>query len=261
MFSNNLGMEKFQYFLYGKEFTLETDQKPLVSIYRKHMVGISPGIQRLIVRSFPYQPFNVQYMKGKEIPIVDALSRVTPTPAEEDGIKIPIVAVNLIMSNLSVSSTEIDLIHEETSKDPTFTLLKHYIHMGWPSECRMLPQELHMFWNYREDLSMENGLITKGARLLIPSTLRRKIMEQIHDGHLGIKKCMLKARESVSWPGISNDIHEAVEKCGICQASSKAAKPVANVSDVPPDAWHTLGTDLFYWNKVDCLVVGDYFSK
>ena len=45
-------MEKFHYFLYGKEFTLETDQKPLVSIYKKHMVDISPGVQRLIVRSF-----------------------------------------------------------------------------------------------------------------------------------------------------------------------------------------------------------------
>ena len=56
-----LGMEMFLYFLYGKEFTLETDQKPLVSIYRKHMVEISPRIQRLVVRSFPYQPFNVQY--------------------------------------------------------------------------------------------------------------------------------------------------------------------------------------------------------
>ena len=44
------GMEKFYYFLYGKEFTLETDQKPLVSIYKKHMVDISPGVQRLIVR-------------------------------------------------------------------------------------------------------------------------------------------------------------------------------------------------------------------
>ena len=47
---------------------------------------------------------------------------------------------------------------------------------------------------------MENGLITKGARLLIPSTLRRKVLEQIHDGHLGIEKCMLKARDSVFWP-------------------------------------------------------------
>ena len=38
-------------------------------------------------------------------------------------------------------------------------------------------------------------------------------------------------------------------------------KPVRNVSDVPPHAWHTLGTDLFYWNKIDCLVIRDYFSK
>ena len=125
----------------------------------------------------------------------------------------------------------------------------------------MLPQELHTFWNYREDLSMENGLITKGARLLIPSTLRKKVLEQIHDGPLGIKKCMLKARDSIFWPGISNDILKTVERCGICQASSKAAKPFGNVSDVPPHAWHTLDTDLFYWNKIDYLVIGDYFSK
>ena len=255
------GMEKFHYFLYGKQFTLETNQKPLVSIYRKHMVEISPRIQRLIVRSFPYQPFDAQYRKGMEIPLADALSRVTLTPVEEDGIQLPIVAVNLITSNLPVSSTEIELIHEETSNDPTLTLLRHYIHMGWPIDHRMLPQELHTFWNYREDLSMENGLITKGVRLLIPSTLRRKVLEQIHDGHLGIEKCMLKARDSVFWPGISNDIHETVEKCGICQASSRAAKPVGNVSDMPPHAWHTLGTDLFYWNKIDYLVIGDYFSK
>ena len=139
------GTEKFHYFLYGKEFTLETDQKPLVLIYRKHMVEISPRIQRLIVRSFPYQPFDVQYRKGMEIPLADTLSRVTPTPVEEDGIQLPIVAVNLITSNLPVSSTEIGLIHEETSKDPTLTLLRHYIHMGWPNDCRILPQELHTF--------------------------------------------------------------------------------------------------------------------
>ena len=108
-------MEKFHYFLYGKEFTLETDQKPLVSIYKKHMVEISPRIPRLIIRSFPYQLFNVQYKKRMEIPLADALSRVTPTPVEEDGIQLPIVAVNLITSNLPVSSTEIELICEETS--------------------------------------------------------------------------------------------------------------------------------------------------
>ena len=120
------GMEKFHYFLYGKQFTLETNQKPLVSIHRKHMVEILPRVQRLVVSSFLYQPFDVQYRKGMEIPLADALSRVTLTPVEEDGIQLPIVAVNLITSNLPVSSTEIELICEETSKDPTLEALHSY---------------------------------------------------------------------------------------------------------------------------------------
>ena len=40
----------------------------LVLIYKKHMVEISPRIQRLMVRSFPYQPFHIRYRKGVEIP-------------------------------------------------------------------------------------------------------------------------------------------------------------------------------------------------
>ena len=124
----------------------------------------------------------------------------------------------------------------------------------------MLPQELHLYWNFWDELSVKDGLVTKSSRLLIPSTLRQKSLEQIHKGHQGIEKWMLKARELVFWPGISNDIWETVEKCGICQASSRAAKPIGNVSEVP-HAWHTLGTDLFYWNKMAYLVIGDYFSK
>ena len=89
-------MEKFHYFLYGKEFTLETDQKPLVSIYKKHMVDISPRVQRLIVRSFPYLPFKVVYKKGKGIPVADALSCVTPMDPED-------IAVNMITTHILMS--------------------------------------------------------------------------------------------------------------------------------------------------------------
>ena len=127
-------MENFHYFLYGKEFTLETDPKPLVSMYKKHMVEISPRIQRLVVRSFPYQPFNVRYRKGVEIPLVDALSRLTPLPMEEDGIQLPIIAVNQVIANIPYSSNELNQICEETMKDPTLKLLVHYISIEWPCD-------------------------------------------------------------------------------------------------------------------------------
>ena len=96
------GMEKFHFFLYDKEFTLETDQKPLVSIYKKHMVDISPRVQRLIVRSFPYLPFHVVYKKGKDIPVPDVLSQVTPMDPE-DNIQLPIIAVNMITTHILMS--------------------------------------------------------------------------------------------------------------------------------------------------------------
>ena len=97
------GVEKFHYFLYGNEFTLETDQKPLVSIYKKHMIDISPRVQRLIVRSFSYLPFKVVYKKGTDIPVADALTCVTPMDPE-DNIQLPIIAVNMITTRMSVES-------------------------------------------------------------------------------------------------------------------------------------------------------------
>ena len=99
---NYLGMETFHYFLYGKQFTSETDQKPLVSIYKKHTIDISTRVQRLIVRCFPYLPFKVGYKKGTDIPVADALSHVTPMDPE-DNIHLPIIAVNMITTQILMS--------------------------------------------------------------------------------------------------------------------------------------------------------------
>ena len=129
-------MEKFHYFLYGKEFTLETDQKPLVSIYKKHIIDISPRVQRLIVRSFPYQPFKMVYKKGAQIQVADVLSRITPMNPE-DNIQLPIIAVNMIttcvlMCNNSQKSfsTTLDRIRKSTQKYEELTHLKGYITTG-----------------------------------------------------------------------------------------------------------------------------------
>ena len=117
------GMEKFNCFLYGKEFSLQTDQKPLVSIYRKHLIDISLRVQRLIVRSFQYQPFKVVYKKGTQIPVADALSRVTSIDSEEN-IQLPIIAVNMITTCVLMCAdsrrdffTTLDRIRKITQQD------------------------------------------------------------------------------------------------------------------------------------------------
>ena len=75
----------------------------------------------------------MRYRKGVEIPLADALSRVTPLPMEEDGIQLPIIAVNQMTANIPYRSNELDQIHE-TRKDPTLKLLMIYILIGWPCD-------------------------------------------------------------------------------------------------------------------------------
>ena len=89
-----------------------------------------------------------------------------------------------------------------------------------------------------------------------------EMLDLINEGHEGIEKCLLHSRESLFWPGISNEIHQTVDKCGISQATSTAQRKLPSLpSEIPPHARHTLGTDLFYWKHFDFLVLGDYFSK
>ena len=261
------GMEKFHYFLYSKEFTLETDQKPLVSIYKKHMVDISPRVQRLIVRSFPYQPFTVVYKKGRDIPVADALSRVTPMDPE-DNIKLPIIAVNMITKLVLMStfaqdnfSRKLDRIRKSTSQDNQLTRLSRYINTGFPCEKKNLPRDLQDYWNYRDTLSIENGLITCGSRIIVPHEMRAEMMQYIHEGHQGKERCLLRARNTVFWPRISHDIQELIERCIICQEHGKSQPIVGITQELPPFPWHTLATDIFYWKRMDFLIVADVFSK
>ena len=150
-------MEKFHYFLYGKEFTLETNQKPLVSIYKKHMIDISPRVQRLIVRSFPYLPFKVVYKKGIDIPVADAPSHVTPMDPK-DNIQFPIIAVNMITTRILMSIdcqgsffNKLDQLRKNSSQDSKVTLTldsqvtrkicqQVFMNFGWTRKCYPLSQ-------------------------------------------------------------------------------------------------------------------------
>ena len=66
------------------------------------MIDISPRVQRLIVRSFPYLPFKVVYRKGTDIPVAGALSRATPMDPEDNN-QLPIIAVNMITTQILMS--------------------------------------------------------------------------------------------------------------------------------------------------------------
>ena len=63
------------------------------------------------------------------------------------------------------------------------------------------------------------------------------------------------------WPKITYDIQQLIEKCMICQEYGKSQPLIGATQKLPPFPWHTLATDLFYWKRMDFLIVADVFSK
>ena len=260
-------MEKFHYFLYGKEFTLETDQKPLVSIYKKHMVDISPRVWRLIVRSFPYLSFKVVYKKGTDIPVADALSQVIPMDPE-DNIQLPIITFNMITTEILMSvesqssfSNKLGQLRKSTVQDDQLMRLRGYINTGFLCDKKNLPTDLYEFWPQKETLSVKSRLITCGNRIIVPREMQPEMLQYIHQGHQGKERCLLWARNTVFWPKMTYDVQELIDRCIICQEHGKSQPVIGTTQELPPFLCHTLATDIFYWKRMDFLIVADVFSK
>ena len=207
------------------------------------------------------------YKKGKDIPVADALSQVTPMDPE-DNIQLPIIAVNMITTRILMSvhpqdtfSNKLDQLRKSTVQDNQLTRLSRYINTGFLCDKKNMPTDLHEFWNHREALSIESRLITCGNRIIVPKEMRPEMLQYIHEGHQGKERYLLQARNTAFWPKMMSDIQELTEKCIICQEHGKTQPIIGTTQELPPFPCHTLPTDIFYWKRMDFLIVADVFSK
>ena len=131
-------------------------------------------------------------------------------------------------------------------QDQDLNKLRDVIFKGWPEYRKQCPQELWDYWTFRCDLVIEDGLILKGDRIIIPEPLRCQVLEALHTGHQVETKCPFLARESVLWPGFTNDIKQLVKDCDICN-KYQAEQPKLPVMqpDLPTGRLEKLGTDIF----------------
>ena len=73
------------------------------------------------------------------------------------------------MSQLNARSDSIQQIREATQADDILAILKYTIHQGWPSSIKEVPSKSQPFWRFHEQLTIEDCLILKGTRIVIPS--------------------------------------------------------------------------------------------
>ena len=102
----------------------------------------------------------------------------------------------------------------------------------------------------------------KRHRIIIPKTLQNEILLKLHASHQGTEKTKLRARSAVYWRDLNRDIDNVTKSCSICQElQSKQAKEPLMPTEIPPRPWHTVGSDLFYLDGSEYLLVADYYSK
>nr|CAD2182589.1 unnamed protein product [Meloidogyne enterolobii] len=222
-------VQKFHRMLYGREFTLQTDHKPLVAIFgSKNGIPIysASRLQRWALILTNYD-FDIQYINTKSFGQADVLSRLIdeyPRPTED--ILIANISTdtecyinsifNSVLDQLPVMAQE---IAEETDKDPVLSTVKKCINQGWFKKNEN-PQ-LDAFHPKRDAISEIEGCLVYGQRMIIPKSLQSRILKTLHIAHPGIVRMKSIAKEHVYWPGIGREIERIVRQCEQCQEAAK----------------------------------------
>ena len=115
---------------------------------------------------------------------------------------------------------------------------------GWPSTEDGVPQEIKSYFSCRADITVQNGLLFKGERIIAPSQLRKEMMEKIHSSLLGIERCLRRAREVFYWPRMNDELKDFIFKCNVCN-SFKPQQPQEPLMphEIPTRPWQKVGTD------------------
>ena len=216
------GLERLHYYIFGRKVEVQTDQMPLIPIWRKSIAATSPQLQWILLWLAKYN-VELTYLKGKDNVIADALCCVSswkPEAADKDDI----IPVHHITSEVSAIESQLERVRVVTHADPVLSQLKHQIFQGWPYVQRHFLESIHLFWNYRDELVVKDGLIFKAHKLVIRESQIYEFLKDLHVGYFREEKTLRRATECIYWPGITGDIKEYIKGCNYASQQNPANK-------------------------------------
>ena len=208
--------------------------------------------------------YTISHVPGKHLYTADTLSRaplVRPLSRIEEKLESDVKAyVDSIVKYLPATENRLEELRCQQQQDEVTRQLMTYCSEGWPDRSR-LPGPLNPYWPERSELAIQQGLLMKGNRLVIPVSMRLDVLDRIHEAHQGIVKCRERAKASVWWPGLSKQLEEVVNKCPTCIKERVNAAEPEIPSDLPDRPWQKVAADLFELKGQPYLLVTDYFSR
>ena len=225
------GVKKFHYYLAGRPFSIRTDHKPLLGLIgeMKPLPQMaSPRVVRWALMLSAYD-YHLEYVPGVKQSHCDALSRL-PLPTGTKSSPAPAETIHL-MEFLDASPVTVDQIRLWTARDPVLSVVTQYVRDGWPTDGEMLSPPFRPYRSRKTELSLQDGCILWGCRVVVPPQGRDKVLRLLHDGHCGETRTKSFARMYVWWPNLDEDITSISQRCGKCQSTR------ANVPNTPVHPW------------------------
>jgi len=147
------------------------------------------------------------------------------------------------------------------SDDTVMQALKQIVLKGWPNRKTEVPNSVHEYWNFRDEISVHDGLLFRGNQVIVPKAMRSDIIKQIHSGHLGMEACVRRACDILYWPGMQSDVRQSVTQCKICNEHKPEQARQPMISQPTPDRlWSIVSADLFSFGGRSHLIVVDHYS-
>ena len=252
------GVKKFHKYLYGRQFMMITDHKPLLSILNAKAAVPSVAaarMQRWAVFLSAYQ-YEIEYKNSKAHANADCLSRL---PMEEDKeLEDPVTVFQVsYVDQLPVTARD---IAQATSKDPILASVYSHIMEGWPNKLK--EESIKPFYQRKDQLSIDQGCLLWGRRVIIPTMLQARMLQELHSAHAGMVKMKAIARSIMWWPQMDQEIEEAVSKCNSC-AAQRSLPPL-----VPLHSWpwashlmQRIHVDFASTEQFQVLIIIDAHSK
>ena len=139
--------------------------------------------------------------------------------------------------------------------------IKNVILRGWRENSSSIPKKVSEYFNVRDKLAVQDGIIFKGQRCVIPKIVRQKVKEKIQRAHIGVQGCLRRAREVVYLPSVTHEIIDYNEHCDKCNMyTSHPQREPLFAHDVPERQWQKACCDIFTLNEKDYLCTVDYYS-
>ena len=254
--------ERLHYYLYGINFKLLSDHKPLLQLYSPTRKPCA-RILRWALRLLPYK-FQIQHIPGIENP-ADYFSRKPVCEAEaydETDCADTEGYVNSVIMDSSPNSISLQEIMSESLKDEELSeLCKRIDDSKW-----YLSPKLKSYLPVRGELMSKNGIILKDHKTVLPKSLRARALLLAHSSHLGMQKMKQFLRGKVWWPGMDRNIEFMVKRCQICQAANPEGKErlePLRIKPTPERPFSTVHIDLFgpLDNGMMILAIVDELSR